>query len=212
MDRIKIEAIDRLELEKFKSEKLRSLSWPLELQGKGETNEKDGTLRIRFPNGDIFLSLATTIHELGHLRQEEFDSTLKAEPQTHEALLAQERDAWERGWKRLLKGNPDFLKNIEAKFAAHKAKGKLKANESFTSLYEWIKKNLLKAVEVQAVLFENPEAKQGPGAYDRLADDLEKVGFRKFLEEYEKNRVGEKIDEEEMREFIKSILKTIIKE
>lgn len=209
LEATEIQIIENLELKKLKADKLASFSWPLELQGKGETNEKDKSLLVRFPKGDIFLSLITTIHELGHLRQKELNPGLKSEVRTHELLLAEERDAWERGWQRMLGGNPDFLKGIEEKFADYKSKGKLESQESFASLYEWIKNNLLKAVEVQSVLFEGlPDT----AAQDTLADALEKIDFRNFLEEYARNRVGEEANETEMREFIKSILVSVVKE
>jgi hypothetical protein len=119
--------------------KLKQLDWPLELQGAGKTtSEENKEFKLKFPVGDIFLSYATTIHELGHLRQESLNSSLKNISNTHEVLYAQEQDAWERGWNRFITANPDLIETLNKKFEAYKSQGKLEF-DSFKELYNWIK-------------------------------------------------------------------------
>mgnify|MGYP001586528734 CR=1 FL=1 len=169
---------------------------------------------IRFPKGDIFLSFATTIHELGHLRQEELNPVLKAEPQTHENLLAQEQDAWERGWERILKSNPDIVQSLETKFQGYRAQGKLNFT-SFQELYDFVRQNALRMFEAQRLLFEESGEETGEPneeRFDQLADELEKAGVRDFLLRLEKARVGEMIDENEMRNVIRKTVELVIGE
>lgn len=194
--------------------KMNNFSWPIELQGKGSTDEKEKTMLVRFPKGDIFLSFVITIHELGHLRQEELDSSLRAEPQTHQALLAQEQDAWERGWDRFSASNLELLHSLEERFYAYRIQGKMTC-DSFIDLYEWVHKNVLRMVDAQRILFEESgEETPRPNEerFDQLADELEKAGIRDFLDRIEKNRVGEVVDEREIREAITRTLERVIKE
>ncbi len=194
--------------------KLGQLGWPLELQGKGETNsEKNKIFDFKFPVGDIFLSYATTIHELGHLRQESLDPSLENIPPTVEGLYAQELDAWDRGWERFLKANPNLMETLKEKFKTYKNQGKI-TFESFEDLYSWIKQNVLKTIEYQGILFEDPnhtpETKQVKKDY--IADELEKNGIKQFFADYKALRVGEKVEESEIREAINKTIELIIKE
>ena len=212
LERVTIEALETAPELKGK---MKEFSWPLELQGKGLSDEHDKTMLVKFPKGDIFLSFATTIHEVGHLRQEELDPKLKKKVQTHDNLLAQEQDAWSRGWKRFLKSCPDLFKSLEEKFQDCRRRGKLEDFVSFEDLYQWISKNVLSMVQVQDVLFDDAgEAGQkvSEKQFDAVAEKMEKIGIRDFLKEYEAARVGEIVDEEEMRKVIKSIIGDIIGE
>ena len=206
-DRVTVEALTEV---REMPGRMREFPWPLELQGKGATDERDKSMRVEFPKGDIFLSFVTTIHELGHLRQEELKPALKAKIQTRKKLLAQESDAWERGWKRFIKSNPDTLQSLEDKFQKYREQGKLDF-ASFRELYQWIQQNTLRMVEVQRVLFEGSKKPQEE-RMNMLADELEKNGVRDFLTHYQMNRVGETIDEQEMRAVIEKTLKHIIAE
>lgn len=195
--------------------RMKEFPWPLELQGKGSTNEEEKSMLIRFPKGDIFLSFATTIHELGHLRQEELNPTLKKERQTHENLLAQEQDAWERGWQRFLKSNPDIATFLEIKFQEYLRQGKLKDFASFQELYQWIQGNALRMVEAQRILFDEAGEEmstENEERFDQLADELEKADVREFLERYNATRVGEMVDEQEIRKFIRRTVELVIEE
>ncbi len=54
-------------------ERKKSLGWPVEIQGTGKLKEGTKDFEVYYPLGDIFLSFGVIIHELGHLRQEEFN-------------------------------------------------------------------------------------------------------------------------------------------
>lgn len=191
--------------------KLTQLGWPLELQGKGETNsEKNKVFTIKFPVGDIFLSYVTIIHELGHPRQESLNPNLKNISNTHEVLYAQEQDAWERGWNRFITANPDLIETLKKKFEAYKSQGKLEF-DSFKELYNWIKQNVLKIIEVQKIYFLNSD-KTKQEKDDYIADELEKIGIKEFFTDYKASRVGEIVQEPEIREAINKTIKLIIKE
>lgn len=148
---------------------------------------------------------------MGHLRQEELKPVLKAEPQTPENLFAQEQDAWERGWERFRKSNRHTLQTLEAKFQRYCAQGKLDFT-NFKGLYDWVQENALRMVEAQRILFEESGEETGEERYDQLADELERSGVRNFLARFEKARVGEIVDENEMRETIKRTVELVITE
>ena len=212
LERVTIEALTAV---KEMPGRMKEFPWPIELHGKGSTNENEKSMLIRFPRGDIFLSFATTIHELGHLRQEELNPALKRKEQTHENILAQEQDAWDRGWQRFLKSNPDTATSLDVKFQNYRRQGKLQNFSSFEDLYKYIRENALRMVEAQRILFdeageEMPTANEEK--FDQLADELEKAGVRKFLERYNTTRVGEMINEQEMQKFIERTVELVIDE
>ena len=157
--------------------------------------------------GDIFLSYATTIHELGHLRQESLDANLVNIPRTIEGLYAQELDAWDRGWQRFLKANPYLMETLKEKFTTYKNQDNI-SFESFEDLYAWIKKSTLKTINAQKIFFENSTlSKQEKSDY--VADELEKNGIKQFFAEYKASRVGEKVQESEIREAINATIQLI---
>jgi hypothetical protein len=212
LDRTTIEAIT--EVLKMPG-RMKEFAWPLELQGQGVNDELEKTILVRFPKGDIFLSFITTIHELGHIRQEEHDPSLKREHQTHANLLAQEMDAWQRGWARFIKSNPDELAVLESKFQNFRNQGKLGSLANFRQLYDWVRENALRMVEVQRILFEGAaEETELPNEqkFSQLADELKKAGIDGFLERYRDARVGEIVDESEMRKVIKKTVGLIVEE
>lgn len=207
LERLSIEALTE---PRKMSGKMATFPWPLELQGKGVSNEKDKSMLIRFPSGDIFLSYVTTIHELGHIRQEELKPELKANTQTHETLLAQEIDAWDRGWKRFLTANSTLSSSLERKLEQYHASGKI-GFSSFQELYGWVRQNVLRMVEAQRVLFEE-SGEPDEEKMDRLADEFERIGVHDFLEQYQKTRVGEMVDEQEMQTAIQKTIELAIEE
>lgn len=187
-------------------EKLKQLGWPLELQGGGKTtSEKSMNFELTFPVGDIFLSYITTIHELGHLRQESLDPSLDSSHDTYEVLYAQEQDAWNRGWSRFIKANPDLIENLKEKFEIYKSQGKLEFN-SFESLYKWVRENSLKMVESQKKLYKNPTRASLTKSEkdDIIIKELEKEGkeIKQFFTDYKASRVGEAVEETEIRQAI----------
>ncbi len=191
--------------------KMGNIDWPIELQGKGTTNEKEKTMEVKFPKGDIILSFVTTIHELGHLGQEQIDSSLKAEPQTHHTLLMQETDAWKRGWERLTKIRPDIREFLQQKLESLTRAGVTDFN-SIDIFYHWVQENVLNMVEAQSILFEPSKSTDtlSENRFNRLAEELQKRGINNFLKRYNTVRVGELVNEEYMIGFIKDIAESVV--
>lgn len=72
---------DRLLVPELISERIASLGWPLEFQGTGKTDYANRKFKIYYPLGDVFLSYAAVIHEIGHWRQSEIDQSLGKRPE-----------------------------------------------------------------------------------------------------------------------------------
>ncbi|MBI4449852.1 hypothetical protein HY634_02230 [Candidatus Uhrbacteria bacterium] len=195
-------------------EPLRAFRWPAELLGKGETNHADGSLEVHYPKGDGLLSFVTTFHELGHLRQKELNPAIAAlSPGSHERLLAEEQDAWERGWRRIERACPDVIATLEGRVAAHRVAGTLPDIASFRALYEWVRDHVLTIVEAQRVLFEEGDR----GAFDvqrweALAVAFERQGLRAFLERYAAMRTGEQVDSVAIEDMIRRVVATVVRE
>jgi len=190
--------------------RMRDIDWPIELQGKGKTNEKEKTLHVKFPKGDIILSFITTIHELGHLGQEQLDSSLNTKQQTHDSLFAQEKDAWRRGWDRVMKTRPDILQFLQQKLETI-AKAGITDFYSIDEFYHWVQENVLQMVEAQKILFEPDDAStSSEGRFDKLVGELKNRGIDNFLKRYNTVRVGEVVDEEQMISFIKDIAESAV--
>lgn len=209
LERLTVEAITTPP--SWPNERLRALPWPQELQGKGLTDERAKTLTVRYPRGDVFLSSVTTIHELGHLRQHEVNPALPGEA-GHARLVAEERDAWQRGWERFAAANPDYLAAAEAKFQAHRrTHPALTEFVTLADYYGWVRDGVGQIVEAQRVLFE-AEAAPRPEQLDQLADQLEASGARTFLERLSATRVGETVDEPGLRAAITRTVERVIEE
>ena len=191
---------------------LRGFPWPMELQGKGIANATNGSFEIQYPKGDALLSFVTTIHELGHLRQDERDPAIASLPSgSHERLLAEERDAWWRGWERVARACPDVVVTLEAKATAAQSVGKLAAGTSFRALYEWVRDHVLTMVEVQRMLFE------GTGSFtedrwEELAGEFERAGIREFLGRYAAMRTGEPVATEDIEAMIRRVITAVANE
>lgn len=191
---------------------LQRFPWPMELQGKGESNATDGSFEVWHPKGDVLLSFVTTIHELGHLRQDEMDPVIASlPPGSHERLRAEELDAWERGWERVTRACPDVLAALDAKVAAARSAGKLEAVASFRSLYEWVRDYVRTMVEAQRVLFD------GAGSFteerwSRLADEFERAGLQEFLDRYAAMRIGELVAPDEIERMIRRVVSAVANE
>lgn len=190
------------------TERLERFSWPLELQGKGETRE-DGSFLVRYPKGDVFLSFATLIHEAGHLAERERDPSVM-ERTGHDRLVAEEEGAWRRGWERFKKASPEQLAYLEERFSAFRTEGKLPQCGSFRDLYDWIRENVLSAVEVQRMLFDDSGAPVPD--WDTLADELDRISYQSFLERYVAQCVGEIIDDGDARTTIEAIIAEVERE
>lgn len=191
---------------------LQKFSWPIELQGKGVSNVVNGSFEVRYPKGNALLSFVTTIHELGHLRQDEMNPAIASlPPGSHERLLAEERDAWERGWERIMRACPDVVTVLDMKATVAQSTGKLAVGTSFRALYEWVRDHVFTIVEVQRVLFE------GTGScteerWSQLADEFERTGLREFLERYATIRTGESVAAEDVEGMIRRVVVSVANE
>lgn len=211
--RIQIEAITEIKSEGLPSERLRALPWPIELQGKGAYSAAERTYVVRFPVGDRFLSYVTLIHELGHPRQHEHRPDLGQEPQTHGNLVAEETDAWERGWARFAAANTERLAALEQQFREDRTQGAPSRFSSFGELYQWVRDHVRELVEMERVLFTAPgDPHDRPESFDALADEWERAGVRSFLEEYAALRTGKTIDPAEAETTIRETIQAIERE
>jgi hypothetical protein len=196
------------ELPESLSERKKSLGWPVELQGTGRVKEGTKDFEIRYPVGDVFLSLGVTIHELGHLRQEEFNpeiDQIDKDNEWGEYMEAKEQDAYQRGLWRVKEYFPEVLDEIEKKFQEHKKQGKLKNFSSFEELYEF----LHGSININRVLATIPEM-EDKDEQDRLEyEALKNTGIEKFFSDIKESRVDEKIDKEWNEDFIMKMAEKI---
>ncbi|MDD3285388.1 MAG: hypothetical protein PHG95_02030 [Patescibacteria group bacterium] len=190
------------ELPKKISPKLRSLGWPLECQGSGRTLEDGHNFQVRYPDGDIFYSWNVIIHELGHLRQEDFN--LDINKQTDEAAenIVREKDAFVRGWDRLQKYRPDILERLESEFKIYKQKGMLPDFNSFLELYNDFNKNNI-------IIYNTLKPEDNANI---IYNKLKSINISDFFSKIEANKVGEKINVDEANEIIFDIAGQITKE
>ena len=159
----------------------------------------------------IFLSFGVTIHELGHLRQEEFNSEIdqidKEKEQGH-YLETKEQDAYKRGFERTKKYCPEVLDEIENKFKEYKNQGELKDFSSFEELYLFLQGS----ININRALATIPEM-EDKDEQDRLEyEALKKAGIEKFFSDINKSRVNEKIDKEWIEDFIMKMAEKISNE
>jgi len=211
MDKVTIEALSS----PHPDTKRFQLNYPFELQGRGESNPETGEIIVRFPKGDVFLSYVTTIHELGHPRQEEINPKL-AEPALDSGpdVLAEE-DAWQRGWDRFSRANQEVLKDLEQRLQNYKEQGKLQEFGSFQQLYNYVRDCAGRAVEAQRELFDKTghQISDLNEAEKRQLENLfERIGWSEFIQQYESARVGEDINEQEARQAILKTVELIIAE
>src|SRR5680860_494174 len=92
------------ELPESLGERKKSLGWPVEIQGTGRIKEGTKDFEVYYPAGDVFLSFGATIHELGHLRQEEFNpeiDQIEKEKERGHYMEVKEQDAYQRGLERV---------------------------------------------------------------------------------------------------------------
>ncbi len=193
--------------------RLSEIDWPIELQGKGTTSIGDKTMEVKYPKGDVILSFVTIIHELGHLGQEQIDPSLKVEKQTYHSLLAQEKDAWRRGWNRLVTVRPDIREFLQGKLDSLSEKGDINF-KTIDSFYYWVQENVLKIVEEEKILFESDDntPKSRKDRFDKLADKLKNIGIDNFFKQYNTIRVNEQVNEKQVNKFIQDIAESVMAE
>ncbi|MCX6792834.1 MAG: hypothetical protein NTY12_02315 [Candidatus Falkowbacteria bacterium] len=183
------------------SEDLKSLDWPLEVQGTGRLLEDNKNFEIRYPKGDMFYSWAVVFHELGHLLQDKLSLKIKIEENDQTKAILKEEDAFVRGLGRVQKYCPDILEVLDERFNYYKKQGKLPSFNSFTELY----KDFFKIIKINETL---NVLKEGESELEAL----EKVNIQSFFNDIEDNKVGVTIDEEEVELVVLKVVDKLIEE
>lgn len=194
----------------------RELNWPMELQGTGRKKpDNPFEYEIYYPVGDIFLSFATVIHEIGHIRQDEL--ALENEPNDEDNLEeqiskqeAKELDAYERGWKRVMQYRPDIIEGFEERFQVYKQQGLLEEFESFQELYKFMSGS----IEINRLMFElsDIDGDSEEGGQIIKAKVQQNESIMDFLEALNNSKVGELVDTELIDELLLEIVKKINQE
>ncbi len=193
------------------SERKKSLGWPIEIQGTGRIKEGLNNFEIQYPKGDIFLSFAVVVHELGHLRQEEFNNEINKIDQKKDWISyieIKEKDAYKRGFERLKQYFPEELSKIEEKFKCYRSKDELSDFSTFEDLYEFL----------NGTIDINRAINSIPGMDDKNEQDkleyeaLKNIGIEKFFKKINKSRVDEIIDQEWVEGFMLKMAKKIANE
>lgn len=212
--------IRKKKIEYFAGLKEEGVDWPVEIQGGGHSDFKKKEFKVWYPEGDIFLSFAITIHETGHLRQGEIDERFAYEklgapnpkPDDDGKNYPTEKDAWIRGYERAQKYCPEALLEIEKKFQEYKNKGKFEEYENFEEYFSYAVRVGLRITEISDKVElpeENDEIKKG-----RLIGGMIKKDklTNKFFTNQEAWRAGEKIDRAFAESFIKKMAVSIAEE
>lgn len=181
---------------------IKSLGWPLECQGSGRFLEDGRNFQIRYPHGDVFYSWNVIIHELGHLRQEDFNQEIDAASEENEKNLIKEKDAFVRGLERVKKFKPELLENLEQEFTKYKQAGQIPNFNSFLDLYNDFNAGSLKINETLDLEDDQTEI------YTKLKD----INISDFFSRIENNKVGVKIDTKEAGDIIFEMVNKIIEE
>ena len=108
-----------------------------------------------------------------------------------------------------------MVDSLETKFQKYHQEGKLEDFNSFQQLYQWVCENALNLVEAQRILFDQAGEEipaDNVERFDKLADELEKAGALTFLERYSASRVGEVVDEKEIKKSIERTVELVIQE
>lgn len=192
-------------------ERKKSLGWPVEIQGTGRIKEGTKDFEVHYPAGDIFLSFGVTVHELGHLRQEEFNHEIDQIDKNQEwgrYMEVKEQDAYQRGLKRVKKYFSEVLNEVEKKFQKYKKLGKLKNFSSFEELYKFLQDSInINRALANISEIDNKEEQ------DRLEyEALKSAGIEKFFSDIKESRVDEKIDKEWIENFIMKMAEKISNE
>lgn len=208
---------DRLPVPQLMSQKWIDLGWPLELQGTGKTNRKTGELKIWYPQGDVFFSFATLIHELGHWRQEEIDEDLNRRKEVFPDsevemgdLNANEQRAYQRGLLRVEKYTPELLQELEEKLQRYRKAGQLERFGNFKELLDWFKDFGLTVADSFVGAPDEDEDKEGYENY--VLNKLKILGMAEKFKEFAALRVGETIDIEYAEKILMKVAEGVNKE
>lgn len=198
--------------------------WPVEIQGGGRSDFQKKEFRLSYPVGDLFLSTAVTIHELGHLRQGEIDPRFAVEelgaphPQEMDEIknhTVTEQDAFQRGWERVKAYAPEALTSLETKFAAHKEGGKLQDFDNFTAYYDYIVSISLKMTDFMDELEfgrEENEIKQRIIAKTLAQQIKSHESTNTFFTQPQSWKCGELLDKPTTEHLIKKVINRIAEE
>lgn len=193
------------------SERKKSLGWPMEIQGTGRIIEGTNDFEIRYPKGDIFLSFGVVMHELGHLRQEEFNSEINKidkEKEWGKYIEIKEKNAYQRGIERVKKYFPEVLVEIENKFQQYKKRDQLKNFSTFKELYKFLQNSININKTLTTVPEMNNKEEQDKLEYEALKN----AGIEKFFSNIKKSYVGEQINKEWIENFIMKMAEKISNE
>lgn len=199
------------------------VEWPIEMMGGGQTNFSKGTFEIFYPVGDIFASYAVTIHELGHLRQGEIDERFSSEvlggpepkEQDWDYHLESERDAYERGMRRVRDYAPKILEKLEIKFQMFKTQGKLQGFRNFDDFYRHMVRVSLRGSELHdSIGYGDAETEEDiKSKTSHLAELLKNDPItREFFTKQENWRVGELINRDEIEDVVRMVSSKIAEE
>ncbi len=202
----------------FKSLKEEGVDWPVEIQGCAHSDFEKKEFKVYYPVGDIFMSFAVIMHELGHLRQGEAVKRFaiktlgapKSDPVVEENNdnSETEKDAWERGFNRSKKYCPEVIFELESKFKQYKQDGKFAEFSNFSNFFDYIVRVFLKITDIHTKLGVNVEnlVKECAGL---IKEDLV---TKDFFVKQDIWRTGEIIDRKEAEEFIKKAAAAIAEE
>ena len=199
------------------------IEWPIEMMGGGQTNFEKRTFEIFYPVGDIFASYAVTIHELGHLRQGEIDERFsskelgapEAKEQDRDYHLESERDAYERGMRRMQNYAPKILEELEKKFQMFKTQGKLQGFRNFRDFYGHMIRVSLRGSELHdSIGYGDAETDEDVKSKTAQLAELLKNDpvTREFFTQQENWKVGELINREEIEGVVRVVSSRVAEE
>ena len=205
----------------YKGLKEQGIYWPVEIQGGGRSWYHKKEFEIAYPVGDVFLSFAIMVHELGHLRQGEVNPLFAEEelgsPEPKklgetEFHADTEQDAWQRGMERIKKYCPEYLKVIEDKFQQYKKSGKFGKFRDFEEFYKYFIGVSLRIKSFNDKFEDDktmPNIKRGKLLGNMIKGDKLTNNFFTNQEEW---RTGEKADRNIFKEIVKIMAKNIAEE
>lgn len=196
----------------YKGLKEEGINWPVEIQGTGQSDFEKKEFKVWYPAGDVFMSFAITIHELGHLRQGEIDDrfTVKelgspnpkelGETELHNEI---EVDAWQRGLERAKKYCGGEWDKMDNKFQEYKKQGKYSNFNNYEEFFKYISEAALTITKFNDEFEDNEELSEIEKG--RILGKMIKKDslVNEFFTKQEKWRTGEKINKDFAEGFIK---------
>jgi hypothetical protein len=183
------------------------IDWSIEIQGLGPSDYEKKELKLLYPAGDVFVSLAITAHEMGHWRQGEIDERFcRADlgaPKPNEEKAKDfsyeiEADAWERGLERV----KNYIDPWREKFNEYKEKDYFADHESLDDFLNYVGKVILETSRYTRDLDNKVDQESTKQYADWIKNDPIMADF--FFNQ-DKWHTGEKIDKEEIEILIKKV-------